>query len=127
MYIVGAQLHIPITSWGSAKNGKDYLEIQKNLIFSQADAYRQNLRVKMMEKLNEMESLKNLLSSDDKIIDKRSFIVSICKKQLEEGVITANDYIKEINALNEVMLNKELHIIQLEQAKMIFNSLKGRL
>ncbi|MDY0015506.1 MAG: TolC family protein [Bacteroidales bacterium] len=127
MYIVGAQLHVPITSWGAAKNGNDYLEIQKNLIASQADAYRQNLRVKMMEKLNEMESLKNLLSSDDQIIDKRTFIVSICKKQLEEGVITANDYIKEINALNEVMLNKELHKIQLEQAKMIFNSLKGRL
>ena len=64
MYIVGAQLHIPITSWGSAKNGKDYLEIQKNLIFSQADAYRQNLRVKMIQKLYEMEILKNLIYNE---------------------------------------------------------------
>lgn len=127
MYIVGAQLHVPITSWGAAKNGKDYLEIQKKLIGFQANAYEQNLKVKMMEKLNEMGSMEKLLASDDQIIDKRTFIVGICKKQLEEGVITANDYIKEINALNEVMLNKELHIIQLEQAKMNFNSLKGTL
>jgi hypothetical protein len=32
-----------------------------------------------------------------------------------------------VNALNEVILNKQLHNIQLEQAKMNFNSLKGKL
>ncbi len=127
MYIVGAKLHVPITSWGATKNGKDYLEIQKNLIGAQKNDYQQSLKVKMMEKLNEMESLENLLIGDEQIIQKRKVIVDICKKQLEQGVITANDYIKEINALNEVILNKQLHKIQLEQAKMNFNSLKGAL
>ena len=125
MYIVGAKLHVPITSWGATKTGKDYLNIQKNLLNSQSETYKQSLRVKMMGTLNEIENLRNLLVSDESIIEKRKHIVSICKKQLEEGVITATEYIKEINALNEVILNKQLHIIQLEQAKMNFNSLKG--
>lgn len=127
MYLVGAKLHVPITAWGATKSGRDYLEIQKNLIASQEKTYGQSLRIKMMEKLNEMESLRSLLISDEQIIIKRTVIVNICKKQLEEGVITANDYIKEVNALNEIILNKQLHNIQLEQAKMNFNSLKGTL
>ena len=127
MYIVGAKLHIPITSWGATTNGKDYLEIQKKLIVAQKNDYEQSIKVKMMGKLNEMENLENLLISDEQIIQKRKVIVNICKKQLEQGVITANDYIKEINALNEVTLNKQLHKIQLEQAKMNYNSLKGTL
>lgn len=127
MYQVGAKLHVPITLWGATKSGRDYLEIQKNLIASQEKTYGQSLRIKMMEKLNEMESLRSLLISDEQIIIKRTVIVNICKKQLEEGVITANDYIKEVNALNEIILNKQLHNIQLEQAKMNFNSLKGTL
>ena len=109
------------------KSGKDFLEIQKSLIKLTKQTYGQSLRIKMMEKLNEMESLRSLLISDEQIIIKRTVIVNICKKQLEEGVITANDYIKEVNALNEVILNKQLHNIQLEQAKMNFNSLKGKL
>ncbi|MGI6292553.1 MAG: TolC family protein [Bacteroidales bacterium] len=127
MYIVGAKLYIPITSWGSVKNGNDYLNIQKNLITAQANDYEQSLRVRMMEKLNEMKNLQSLLVSDEEIIEKRKIIVNICANQLKEGVITASDYIKEVNALNEVSLNKQLHKIQLEQAKINFNFLKGSL
>ena len=127
MYIVGAKLYIPITSWGSVKNGNDYLNIQKNLITAQANDYEQSLRVRMMEKLNEMKNLQSLLISDEEIIEKRKIIVNICANQLKEGVITASDYIKEVNALNEVSLNKQLHKIQLEQAKINFNFLKGSL
>ena len=127
MYIVGAKLYIPITSWGSVKNGNDYLNIQKNLITAKANDYEQSLRVRMMEKLNEMKNLQSLLISDEEIIEKRKIIVNICANQLKEGVITASDYIKEVNALNEVSLNKQLHKIQLEQAKINFNFLKGSL
>ena len=127
MYIVGAKLYIPITSCGSVKNGNDYLNIQKNLITAQANDYEQSLRVRMMEKLNEMKNLQSLLISDEEIIEKRKIIVNICANQLKEGVITASDYIKEVNALNEVSLNKQLHKIQLEQAKINFNFLKGSL
>ena len=125
MYIVGAKLHVPITSWGATKNGKDYLEIQKNLVRSQENDYEQGLKVRMMEKLSEMKNLENLIDRDETLIRKRQIIVDVCKKQLEQGVITASDYIKELNALNEVVLNKQLHKIQLEQAKMNYNSLKG--
>jgi hypothetical protein len=34
---------------------------------------------------------------------------------------------KKLMHLNEIILNKQLHKIQLEQAKMNFNSLKGTL
>ena len=74
MYIVGAKLYIPITSWGSVKNGNDYLNIQKNLITAQANDYEQSLRVRMMEKLNEMKNLQSLLVSDEEIIEKEKLL-----------------------------------------------------
>ena len=73
MYIVGAKLYIPIT-WGSVKNGNDYLNIQKNLITAQANDYEQSLRVRMMEKLNEMKNLQSLLISDEEIIEKEKLL-----------------------------------------------------
>jgi len=126
-YMVGATLKVPLMNWFKTKWGHDYISIQQGLIDLQKDDYEMNNRVQMLQKLSDIEKYSQLFEQDDAIVKKCNNIVSTSKTQLEEGVITVNDYLKELNNQAEALLKQKLHKLQLLQAKIEFNALKGDL
>ena len=126
-YMVGATLKVPLMNWFKTKWGHDYITIQQGLIDLQKSDYEMNNRVQMLQKLSDIEKYSQMLEQDDAIVKKYNNIVFTAKTQLEEGVITVNDYLKELNNQSEALLKQKLHKLQLLQAKIEFNALKGNI
>jgi outer membrane protein TolC len=126
-YMVGATLKVPLMNWFKTKWGHDYISIQQGVIDLQKNDYEMNNRVQMLQKLADIEKYSQMLEQDDSIVKKCNSMTSTAKTQLEEGVITANDYLKELNNQTESLLKQKLHKLQLLQAKIEFNALKGDL
>ena len=63
--------------------------------------------------MQEIEKLKQLIVVDKEIIDIRTSVKESAKAQLENGVITSNDFIRELNAEDTAKQNLAIHKTQL--------------
>jgi len=126
-YMVGATFKIPLMNWFRTTWGHRYISIQQELIDLQKGDYEKNNRVQMLQKLSDIEKYSQIIAQDDAIVEKSASVVSATQTQMEEGVITVNDYLKELNQQTEALLKQKLHKLQLLQSKIEFNALKGKL
>jgi hypothetical protein len=67
------------------------------------------------------------MASDDEIIKLRSSITQSAAAQLENGTMTANDFINEQLAEEQARLNRNLHYIQNLQSKAMYKAATGAL
>lgn len=126
-YMAGVSLKIPLINWFYTKVGQDYLSVQQEVIELQLDDYERNMRIQLLQKLSDIEKYTALIEQDKLIVEKRKSVIEATQTQLEEGVVTVNDYLKELNNQSEALFNQQLHKLQLLQAKIDFNALKGDL
>ena len=69
--------------------------------------------------------MQQLLQSDDEIIDLRTKVKKAAHAQLDNGVITTNDFLLEVNDENEARLLKIFHQLQLLQAQINYQTTVG--
>jgi outer membrane protein TolC len=75
-----------------------------------------NIRAEMKKNQGDIDKYKDLIHSDDQIIVLRKQVKDASAAQLENGVITSSDYIREVNAEEQARQNQVLHRLQLLQA-----------
>ncbi|MDP1993771.1 MAG: TolC family protein, partial [Ignavibacteria bacterium] len=63
--------------------------------------------------ISEIEKLTELVKVDEEIISMRTSIKSSAQAQFENGIITSNDYLRELNAEDQAKQNLAMHTIQL--------------
>lgn len=71
--------------------------------------------IKILQKFNkknDLDKIQNLIDKDDELITLRKSIKKASLAQLENGVITTNDYLREVNAEEQAVLTKISHEIQ---------------
>ena len=66
-----------------------------------------------------------LISTDKEIINLRASVKEAAKAQLDNGVITANDYLREVNAEDQARQLLITHQLQLLQAQINYNTISG--
>ena len=95
------------------------------------DIEKESFILKTREQLNqqkaEIEKFTELVNSDNSIIDLRKKITEAAKAQLENNVITANDYLREINAEDQARQSLIIHQLQLLQAQINYQIISGKL
>ncbi len=123
--IAGIRLTIPITNRLYGKHETQSLIYQKELITSQRTDFLKNNTIQLSGQLIEIEKFKSLIDKDEEIITKRTAIRIAEETRLNNGISTSTDYIRELNAENRAKLNLKLHEIQLLQAIINYNALKG--
>jgi outer membrane protein TolC len=116
-YIVGLQLSWAPWNWNRTRNDRQRIEFQQNIIQNQKETVEQNIRILHKKDLAEINKYEQLIKKDDEVIALRENIASTFAAQLDKGIITATDYLTELYAETQARLNKQLHIIQLAQAK----------
>jgi hypothetical protein len=73
----------------------------------------------------EIKKYQELLSSDDEIITLRNKVKIAAVAQLDNGVITGNDYMREVIAEDQARQSKILHEIQLLMSQYNFQTTTG--
>jgi outer membrane protein TolC len=121
----GIKLSIPLTSWTSTRHEKQVVIYQQSIIDSKKEDFSRNNHMQINQQLNEIDKYKKLIEVDKEIITKRTGIKETEAAKLANGVSTSNDYITELNAENQAMLNLKVHQIQLIQSIINYNAFKG--
>lgn len=124
--IGGVKLQWSLGGYYTAKKEKSMLQNQATMLKNEKDTYTLNNRVQLKQAGDEIEKLTKLIESDKEIIALRDQIKSTSLVQLNNGVITANDYLKEINEYdlaNQAMIQ---HQTQLIQSKLQYQLIKGK-
>jgi outer membrane protein TolC len=126
-YIIGAKLSWNFYNWNKTRNEKSILDLQKEIVTTSRESFDQNLSVDLERRMAEILKIETLLPKDEEIVSLRAGIVQTYASQLQNGVITATEYITELHAETEARLNLKIHQIQLVRAKYEYLSTAGKL
>jgi outer membrane protein TolC len=126
-YTIGVKLSWNFYNWNRTKNEKSILDLQKEIVASSTESFDQNLSVDLERKMSEIHKIESLIPKDEEIVSIRSGIVQTYASQLQNGVITATEYITELHAETEAKLNLRIHQVQLVRAKYDYLATSGKL
>lgn len=124
-YIGGMRLNWNLSGFYNKKRDKQLLEVNNQLIDTQRDLFLFNTKLSLTQNSHEINKLNDLLKVDEQIITLRVRIKETAKAQLDNGVITANDYLRELNAEDQAKQNQSLHQVQLKLALVNYNTTSG--
>lgn len=116
-YIAGIRLNWNLWNWNSRKNEKNIYSLSTQILEKQKDIFNLNTNILIEQQQSEIIKYETLLKSDNEIIDLQTSIKNSATSQFENGTLSANDYLNELNAENIAKLNLKLHEIQLIMAK----------
>ena len=111
-YIGGVRLNIPISGFYTRKNDLALLKTQQQEIDVQKENFLFNQQFQTIQNNDELDKIQQLISKDDELIILRESIKKASFAQLENGVITTNDYLLEVNELDRAKNQKIIHEIQ---------------
>lgn len=100
-YIAGLRLSWDITSFYTKKNEKQKLSLQQQSVAAEENTFLFNTRLAMENHSGEIEKLDALIEVDQNIIQLREKVRLTAQNQLENGVITVNDYLRYVNDEDE--------------------------
>ncbi len=95
------------------------------MIDVQKEVFEFNLKTQLATQSAQINSLKNIIEKDKLIIEKRHNIKLTAGLQLENGSITSTDYLTELNAEMQALLNQKIHEIKLMNMITSYNTSKG--
>lgn len=124
-YIGGAKLTWSISSLYTAKKDRALIGIRRNIVGNRNEIFLFNTTLSMKQYESEIKKYQELLPSDDEIITLRNRVKTAAMAQLDNGVITGNDYMREVIAEDQARQSKILHEIQLLMSQYNFQTTTG--
>jgi outer membrane protein TolC len=124
-FMGGIRLSWTIFDWNITRDQRQAHLIRKELIDAERDAFELNTNTELKRQRAEIQKLIQLLRTDDEIITLRTRVARTARTQLQNGTITASEYLIEENALNESLISRSVHEIRLLQARADYKILQG--
>ena len=124
-YLGGVRLNWNFSGFYNTKRDKQLLDVNNQIIDTQRDLFLFNTKLSLRQNSNEISRLNDLMKVDEQIIALRARIKETAKVQLDNGVITANDYLRELNAEDQAKQSQTLHQVQWMLAQMNYKTTSG--
>ncbi len=126
-YIAGLRLNWSLWNWNNGSNEKKIYSIAGQLIDKQKEIFTRNTNLQLQQQQAEMNKAETLLKTDDEIIALQTALKRTAATQFENGFLSANDYLNELNSETMSKMNKKLHEIQLAMAKLNYQFANGNI
>jgi len=124
-WIGGLRLTWNLGSLYTLKNNRSILQLNRSLVDVDRETFLFNTRLSMTQQNSEIGKYTAMLKADDTIIGLRNAVSRSAQAQLDNGVITAHDYISILNAENIARQTRILHHTQLLQAQYNYKNISG--
>ena len=124
-YIGGIRLNWSLGNLYTSKKEKQILATNQRMVDVQKEMFLLNTNTQLKQQQSELSKLSQLITTDHAIIDLRARVKEAANAQLENGVITANDFLREVNAEDQARLLLITHKLQMLQAQINYNTLSG--
>lgn len=108
------------------KKEKEQVQVNKKIVEVQKETFLLNTNAQLRQQQAEIDKLQQLIRSDEEIIALRITVTEAAKAQLENGVITANDFLKEVNAEDQARQALITHRVQLLQSQINYQTILGK-
>lgn len=125
-YIGGVRFSWPLNGLYTKKNDNQLVEINKRNVDIQKETFLLNTNAELKQQKSGIDKMNLLIASDAEIITLRASVKEAAKAQLENGVITANDYLREVNAEDQARQTLITHQLQLLQAQINYQTTSGK-
>jgi outer membrane protein TolC len=126
-YIGGLKLSWNLGSLYTLKNQKRLLDINRESLDIQKETFLFNTTLTQKQQISDIDKDVELVKKDDAIIILRESVKKASAAQLENGVLSAHDYITEVNAEDQARQNRILHEMQLLQAQYNYQDTMGNI
>ena len=101
------------------------MEINNSMVDVEKDLFLLNTNTQLRQQQAEIEKMIQLIAEDNQIVDLRNKVTEAAKAQLENGVITANDFLIQVNAEDQARQARITHELQLLQARIKYQIISG--
>lgn len=125
-YTTGVRFNWNFGGLYTQKKEKKIIELNQKTLDIQKEVFLLNTNTQLKQQHSEIEKLNKLITSDKEIIDLRIKVKDASKAQLENGVVTANDYLREVNAEDLARQSLITHQVQLLQAEINYQTILGK-
>lgn len=125
-YMVGVRLNWPLGGLYTSKKEKELNEVSKRMVDVEKETFLLNTNTQLKQQQWEIEKFNELINTDEGIIDLREQVKVSASSQLQNGVITANDYLREVNAEDQARQALITHKLQLLQAQINYQTTLGK-
>lgn len=126
-YIGGLKLNWNLGSLYTLKNQKQLIDINRKSLDVQKETFLFNTTVTQKQQSADLIKYLELLKKDDAIIALRESVKKAAAAQLENGVLSAHDYINQVNAEDQARQSLILHQTQLLQAQYNYQNTVGNI
>jgi outer membrane protein TolC len=125
-YITGIRFNWSLSGLYTRKREKQLVEVNKKIVDIQKETFVFNTNTQIRQQRSEIDKMYELVQTDNEIIELRSKIKESARAQLENGVITSNDYLREVNAEDQARQTQIAHQLQLLQAQINYLNILGK-
>ena len=125
-YTTGVRLNWSFGGLYTRKSEIKIIELNQKTVDIQKEVFLLNTNTQLKQQQSEIDKLQQLVDKDKEIIDLRIKVKDAAKAQLENGVITSNDYLREVNAEDQSRQSLITHQIQLLQAQINYQTISGK-
>jgi len=125
-YIGGIRFNWSLSGLYTKKNDNQLVQINKRTVDIGKETFLLNTNTQLKQQQSEIDKMNLLIASDEEIIALRDSVNEAAKAQLQNGVISTNDYLTEINDEDQARQTLVTHQIQLLQAQINYQTISGK-
>jgi len=126
-YMVGARVQWNIWDWNMVSREQQVLEKQKQVLEHAQETFSIQVRAGIENELAQAEHYRNAMALDDKMLQMRMEITAAAASKVDNGVISATEYMQVLNEEQLARIARNDHHIRLLQSMANIHLLKGTL
>ncbi|MBE0677994.1 MAG: TolC family protein [Bacteroidales bacterium] len=124
-YSLGAGIKWNIFDWNKTSNERKSLALQQQLLGIKKSAAKESLQRMLTVRLSEIKALREAADRDDELIELRRKISGVAASQLNNGTITASQYLAELNSEKQAVIAAEARRISIARAEVDYIYITG--
>jgi outer membrane protein TolC len=108
------------------KKDRELNTIYRQEVQVQQENFLLNTQAQLIQQQSVIRKLQRTMQTDLQIIELKKQVKESAKAQLDNGVITASDYLREVHAEDQARQNLTLHQVQLLNATIQYQTIAGK-
>jgi len=126
-YMVGARVQWNIWDWNTVSREQQILEKQKQVLEHAQETFSIQVHAGIENELAQAEHYRNAMALDDKMLQMRMEITAAAASKVDNGVISATEYLQVLNEEQLARIARTGHHIRLLQSMANIHLLRGTL
>jgi outer membrane protein TolC len=124
--LVGIRASWSVIDWGQADREAEQLRTEQRVVEADRNALLDRIRRETFRALYDLDRLRDALETDDEAVALREAVEESARRQLEEGVLLASDYVDRRTDVFDARLRQSIHRVELADVQARLLRILGR-